>query len=80
VRHGTTRVPVTASVVFTVVQGGDITTAEAIERADQALYRAKADGRNCVRAFAPAPAALAVEPSDVLPAAAMSAEAMRRHH
>jgi diguanylate cyclase (GGDEF)-like protein len=80
VRHGTIRVPVTASVGFTVVQGGDITAADAIERADQALYRAKADGRNCVRAFAPAAAALPVETPDVLPAAAMSAEAMRRHH
>jgi diguanylate cyclase (GGDEF)-like protein len=53
INQGGTRIPVTASVGYTIVHGGENTVPEAIERADQALYRAKADGRNCVRAFAP---------------------------
>jgi predicted signal transduction protein with EAL and GGDEF domain len=71
---------VTVSVGFTVVQAGEIPATEAIERADQALYRAKADGRNCVRAFAPAPDALPIEAADVHPLASPTAESMGRYH
>lgn len=58
IRYGDESIAITLSIGYTVVQGGEQTVSEAIERADQALYRAKADGRNCVRAFAPPGSAL----------------------
>lgn len=41
--------PVTTSVGVASVAGEEPTTSELLKRADKALYRAKADGRNCVR-------------------------------
>jgi diguanylate cyclase (GGDEF)-like protein len=51
------RIPVTVSVGVAESRGGDMTADGLIERADQALYRSKADGRNCVRTFGLASAA-----------------------
>lgn len=59
IRHNDERIPITISLGYTVVQGGELSASDAIDRADQALYRAKADGRNCVRPFAP-PGSVAV--------------------
>jgi len=43
-------IPITMSVgVATVPSGGTMTTLEFIKRADECLYKAKSDGRNCVR-------------------------------
>jgi diguanylate cyclase (GGDEF)-like protein len=43
------RIGVTISVGVVSVFGGDTTAISLIERADRALYEAKASGRNCVR-------------------------------
>ena len=43
------RIPVTASFGVTGVTGGEVDPVAVISRADNALYRAKLDGRNCVR-------------------------------
>jgi diguanylate cyclase (GGDEF)-like protein len=43
------RIPVTASFGVTGVAGGEVDPMAVIARADHALYRAKLDGRNCVR-------------------------------
>ena len=42
-------IPVTASFGVTVVTPGERDALTVIERADAALYRAKEEGRNCVR-------------------------------
>jgi diguanylate cyclase (GGDEF)-like protein len=44
---------VTASFGVSEVSCDDVTADEVLLRADRALYRAKADGRNCVRVYAP---------------------------
>jgi len=41
--------PVTTSVGVASLVGEELTTSELLKRADEALYQAKADGRNCVR-------------------------------
>ena len=43
------KIPVTASFGVTGVAGGEVDPLAVIARADNALYRAKLDGRNCVR-------------------------------
>ncbi len=47
-----TPLKVTASIGISTFQPGD-TLSSLIERADSALYQAKAEGRNCVRAYQP---------------------------
>jgi PleD family two-component response regulator len=42
-------IPITASVGVIVVTQGERDALTVIERADAALYRAKEEGRNCVR-------------------------------
>jgi diguanylate cyclase (GGDEF)-like protein len=44
------RLPVSISVGVATTEAGRLTAAALIDRADRALYRAKAAGRNCVRA------------------------------
>jgi diguanylate cyclase (GGDEF)-like protein len=51
------RVSITISVGICTTIGGDLTAAALIDRADGALYQAKAAGRNCVRAAAAVPRA-----------------------
>lgn len=46
------QVPITASFGVTAALPGEVDTAVVIARADAALYRAKAEGRNCVRVSA----------------------------
>jgi diguanylate cyclase (GGDEF)-like protein len=41
------------SVGVATAQSGEMTAAALVDRADRALYEAKAAGRNCVRAAAP---------------------------
>jgi diguanylate cyclase (GGDEF)-like protein len=43
------RIAITVSVGTATVHNGDVPPAELIDRADRALYEAKAHGRNCVR-------------------------------
>ncbi len=43
--------PITVSIGVATVNAGMLTAHELVDAADQALYRAKADERNCVRAF-----------------------------
>ena len=45
--------PVTVSVGASVCHGGDDTAQALFERADSALYAAKAAGRNCLRVESP---------------------------
>ena len=51
--NGATRVLPTISVGIATAHAGEMTSAALIERADRALYEAKAAGRNCVRAATP---------------------------
>jgi diguanylate cyclase (GGDEF)-like protein len=48
---GTQLVPVTISIGVSSVYESDRTVDSALRRADRALYRAKNDGRNCVRTY-----------------------------
>ncbi len=43
--------PITVSIGVATVDAGMLTAHELVDAADQALYQAKADGKNCVRAF-----------------------------
>lgn len=45
-------IPVTASIGVSSIDKDDRVVDSALERADRALYRAKSDGRNCVRSYA----------------------------
>jgi diguanylate cyclase (GGDEF)-like protein len=45
-------IPVSASIGLTAARPGEVDTSAFIARADEALYRAKHDGRNCVRVSA----------------------------
>jgi PleD family two-component response regulator len=47
---------ITASFGITAIMPGEMDPLAAIARADEALYRAKQDGRNCVRSAAEAEA------------------------
>jgi Response regulator containing a CheY-like receiver domain and a GGDEF domain len=47
-----TPLKVTASIGLSTLQPGD-TLSSLIERADSALYQAKAEGRNCMRTYQP---------------------------
>lgn len=47
------RLSITVSVGVATVYGGELRPNDLIERADRALYEAKAHGRNCVQAAAP---------------------------
>jgi diguanylate cyclase (GGDEF)-like protein len=49
VLSGTERIPVTVSVGVSPITRGDRSVDEVLRRADRALYRAKSEGRNCVR-------------------------------
>jgi diguanylate cyclase (GGDEF)-like protein len=68
------QIPVSVSVGVASALGADTTTAALIERADRALYQAKAAGRNCVRT-APA-AARAVSSIPVVPQHALVAHSL----
>jgi diguanylate cyclase (GGDEF)-like protein len=46
---GTQLIPVTVSIGVSSVYETDLTVDDTLRRADRALYRAKCDGRNCVR-------------------------------
>jgi diguanylate cyclase (GGDEF)-like protein len=46
---GTERIPVTVSIGVATVTGEDQSVDDVVRRADRALYRAKGEGRNCVR-------------------------------
>jgi two-component system cell cycle response regulator len=48
IQQGTRHVPVTISIGIAALRGPDDTAASLLKRADQALYRAKRDGRNRV--------------------------------
>jgi len=48
IAQGTRAIPVTISIGIAGLRGGDDTAANLLKRADQALYRAKRDGRNRV--------------------------------
>jgi diguanylate cyclase (GGDEF)-like protein len=63
------RVTVTISVGVATAQPGETLGTALIDRADRALYEAKAAGRNCVRAAAPVGRALAVRQPPAAPAA-----------
>jgi diguanylate cyclase (GGDEF)-like protein len=63
------RVTVTISVGVATAQPGETLGTALIDRADRALYEAKAAGRNCVRAAAPVGRALAVRQPPAPPAA-----------
>lgn len=45
-------IPVTASIGISSIDRDDRVVDSVLERADRALYRAKSDGRNCVRSYA----------------------------
>ncbi len=54
VNTGRKTIPVTVSIGIAVLEEGrDLTTDDLINRADEAMYRAKHDGRNCVREWTP---------------------------
>lgn len=63
VRAGEHGLPITVSCGVTSYAGGD-TTITLIQRADLALYRAKAEGRNQVVRMAATPHEIVVEPAD----------------
>ena len=54
-------IPITASFGVTVAEFGELEATPVLERADRALYRAKEDGRNCVRTEAVSRADLSAE-------------------
>jgi diguanylate cyclase (GGDEF)-like protein len=66
------RVTITVSVGTATVLRGELQTTEVIDRADRALYEAKANGRNCVRAAGSLTTPLHRVPA-TLPEAAISA-------
>jgi diguanylate cyclase (GGDEF)-like protein len=61
--HSTQRVTPTISVGVATAQPGETTARALVDRADRALYEAKAAGRNCVRAAVPGTRTLAALPS-----------------
>ena len=61
------RLPLTVSVGTATVHNGEVPPAELIDRADRALYEAKAQGRNCVRSAIVAAAPLAGRTARLLP-------------
>jgi two-component system, cell cycle response regulator len=48
IQEGASAIPVTISIGIAALRGDDDTAAALLKRADQALYRAKRDGRNRV--------------------------------
>ena len=48
IQQGSRVIPVTISIGIAALRGSDDTAASVLKRADQALYRAKRDGRNRV--------------------------------
>ena len=61
--HSPDRVSPTISVGVATAHAGEMTGAALVDRADRALYEAKAAGRNCVRAAAPGSRTIAAMPS-----------------
>ena len=55
IKSGSRRIPVTISIGVAAMHPGDASLDAVIARVDEALYRAKNEGRNCVRAAGPPP-------------------------
>jgi diguanylate cyclase (GGDEF)-like protein len=53
IKAGSRRIPVTISIGVAAMRPGDASLDAVTARADEALYRAKREGRNCVRAARP---------------------------